>query len=49
MHRLSRLGHPGERGFASGHNAFEKCGDKLKTLGLLVLEFGDKCENLLSV
>jgi hypothetical protein len=49
MHRLSRLGRPGERGFASGHNAFEKCGNKLKTLDLLVLEFGDKCENLLSV
>jgi hypothetical protein len=49
IHRISRLGGPGEGGFAPGHNTFEKCGDKFETLGLLVLEFGDKFENLLSV
>jgi hypothetical protein len=49
LHPQSRLGGPGEEGFAPGHNTFEKCGDKLETLGLLVLEFGDQCKNLLSV
>ena len=49
MFPVSRLGDPGENGKDDGHNMFERCDDKIETLGMTMLEFGDKCGNLLSI